>query len=243
MSSPTPAISWISASISPSMRLTPAASWSNGSPLPRVGSRSRRSPATMRWMRRLTSESRSSARTLSTMPITSASANAGSRPSASARPTISAISSSSLLLRPIASVSPSGSGCTTSRTFWVSRASPVEPDHHRIGGHIGRDAVRQALQIAGDASAVGGEQAGDADVAGIVAQPELDPLPLPRRPIGGDQRHVAGEQAVERRRHVGCGLQVDEAEQQQRAQHERAGDAERPAERGGADEFRQAHGG
>ncbi len=119
----------------------------------------------------------------------------------------------------------------------------VEPHHRGVGRNVGRQAGRQALHVAGDAMAVGPEQGRDPDAPGIVMQSIVDALQLPRRRIGRDQARLAGEQIVVRRRHVGGGLPIDEGEQQEGAQHEGAGDAERPAERGGADEIRQAHGG
>ena len=52
-----------------------------------------------------------------------------------------------------------------------------------------------------------------------------------------------GEQTIDRGRLIGSRLRSDEAEQHQGAQHERAGDGERPAKRGCSGEIRQAHGG
>ena len=231
--------------MSPSIRLTLTASWSNGSLPLRVGSRSRKSPATIRWIRRLTSTSRLRARRLSIIPMATASTIAGSRPSASARRTISAISTISSMLRPITSMSPSGSA-------WVATAA--------------RSAVRDRGRRRERSLRWSGMSGASPLAAGSRCCRRCDDRRRPNRPAilmrRGSLRNrssiscsrCSGVLAAITRvssasRHVVCchhvdgRLPVDEAEQQQCAQEERAGDDERPAKRGRAREIRQAHGG
>ncbi len=90
---------------------------------------------------------------------------------------------------------------------------------------------------------VGAEQARDLDAIGILAQSIFDLCQPLLRCVGCEDAQLLGEQNIDLGRHVGGRLPIDEAEQQQGAQDERAGDGERPAKRRGAGEIRQAHGG
>ena len=122
-------------------------------------------------------------------------------------------------------------------------AAVIEPNDHGVDRDVGRKAGRQAFQIARDAMAVGTEQARDPDAMGILTQSILDRCQPPLRCIGCDDAQLLSEQSIDPGRHVGGRLPIDETEQHQGAQNERAGDAERPTKRGGAGKIRQAHGG
>ena len=119
----------------------------------------------------------------------------------------------------------------------------VDPDDdHAPHAGIGLEAGRQALDVAGDSAPIGAEQGREPDAARILPQAIIDRLQPPLRSIGCYRVHLVGNRGVDARRHVGGRLPVDEAEQQEDANGEGAGDHERPAERGRADELRQAHG-
>jgi hypothetical protein len=98
------------------------------------------------------------------------------------------------------------------------------------------------LHVAGDTATVGAEEAGDPDVPGIMASPIVNFRQPPFLGIGCDEAQFAREQ------NIGCGSQIsgcppiDEPKQDQGAQRTYAGNGERPAERRGPDEIRQAHG-
>ena len=87
------------------------------------------------------------------------------------------------------------------------------------------------------------EQARDLDATGILAQSIVDlRQPLLRR-IGCENARLLGEQNIVLGQQVGGRLPIDEAEQYQGVQDERAGDGERPAKGGRTGEIRKVHGG
>ena len=244
MSSPTPASLWISVSISSSMPLTMPASLSNGSSSPCVGRRCRRSPATMRRTRSLTSSTRRMARRLSSTPVPIARHSAGSRPSASACSTMRAISATSSMLRPIISTPPSGKARARCAGALRLAAVIVDAGHDDVmHAGAGVEPGRRAFDVARDSAAVGAEHGGDPDAARVSPQAFFHR----RQPLLGllrrDRVHVRENGDVDAARHIRGGLPIDEAEQQDDADGEGAGHDERPAERGRADEIRQAHGG
>jgi hypothetical protein len=103
--------------------------------------------------------------------------------------------------------------------------------------------IRQALQISGDGRAIGAKKPRKPDAAWILAQPLVDFLTPAFRSIARHGIRISRNRIIDAARHI-CGrLPVDEAEHQQNAKREGAGDDERPAECRRPDEFRQAHGG
>ena len=114
--------------------------------------------------------------------------------------------------------------------------------HDKLRAHVQGELRRDRHDVAGDAPAVSREQPGKLRLPRIDAQMLVDPLnPLGRRVARDDGRGSAHDQPVDVGRHHPVGLCEDEGEHQQNACGERRRDDQRPAERRGSHELRQAH--
>ena len=154
MSSPTPAISWMSVSTSPSIRLTLTASGRTGRRA--RGSASARADRRPRcvWIRRLTPERRLRARKLSNIPMPTARPNAGSNSSQAPRRRFRDLADL-VDIPPDHEISPPGSGCATRRTFCISRPRSSTRTTRASVGTSAEKAPAAGSPVAGDGMAVG----------------------------------------------------------------------------------------